>query len=80
MKKIFTLLMATVVALSISALTPYDLGKKDPTGHATKVLEKQMQHHQDVARVLQLNKLERKAMPKATADTKQLPAAMAKAP
>ena len=80
MKKIFTLLMATVVALSISALTPYDLGKKDPTGHATKVLEKQMQHHQDVARVLQLNKLERKAMPKATADSKQLPAAMAKAP
>lgn len=80
MKKIFTLLMATVVALSISALTPYDLGKKDPTGHATKVLEKQMQHHQDVARVLQLNKLERKAMPKVTADSKQLPAAMAKAP
>ena len=80
MKKIFTLLMATVVALSISALTPYDLGKKDPTGHATKLLEKQMQHHQDVARVLQLNKLERKAMPKATADSKQLPAAMAKAP
>lgn len=80
MKKISTLLMATVVALSISALTPYDLGKKDPTGHATKVLEKQMQHHQDVARVLQLDKLERKAMPKVTADSKQLPAAMAKAP
>ena len=80
MKKIFTLLMATVVTLSLMAITPAELGKHDPTGHATKMAEKKMQHHQDVAKVLQLNKLERKAMPKATADSKQLPAAMAKAP
>lgn len=42
MKKIFTLLMATVVTLSLSALTPYDLGKKLPTGHATKMLHPQV--------------------------------------
>lgn len=78
MKKFFTLLMATVVSLSILAITPADLDKKtDPTGHATKLVEKRLQHKQDVAKVLQMNKLERKAMPKATTDSKQLPASLA---
>lgn len=78
MKKFFTLLMATVVSLSILAITPADLDKKtDPTGHATKLVEKRLQHKQDVAKVLQMNKLERKAMPKATTDSQQLPTALA---
>ena len=77
MKKIFTLLMAMVVAASMMALPPVELGKKvDPTGHATKMQEKKMQHKQDVAKVLQLNTLERKAMPKAEHTVKQLPAGM----
>ena len=51
--------MATVVSLSILAITPADLDKKtDPTGHATKLVEKRLQHKQDVAKVLQMNKLE----------------------
>ena len=80
MKKFFTLFMASVVILSLHAITPTELNKKvDPTGHASQLVEKKMQHHQDVAKVLQLNKLERKAMPKTTAKTKQLPAAVAKA-
>ena len=79
MKKIFTLLMTMVVTLSLMAIAPTELGKKDPTGHATKMVEKKMQHHQDVAKVLQLNKLERKAMPKTTTEAKQLPATTAKA-
>ena len=77
MKKIFTLLMAMVVAASMMALPPVELGKKvDPTGHATKMAEKKMQHKQDVAKVLQLNTLERKAMPKAEYTIQQLPAGM----
>ena len=77
MKKIFTLLMAMVVAASMMALPPVELGKKvDPTGHATKMVEKKMQHKQDVAKVLQLNTIERKAMPKAEHTVKQLPAGM----
>ena len=79
MKKIFTLLMAMVVTLSMTAITPAELSKQDPTGHATKMVEKKMQHHKDVAKVLQLNKLERKAMPKATTEAKQMPATMVKA-
>ena len=68
MKKLFTLLMATVVALSMFAITPAELDKKvDPTGHATTLVEKHLQHKQDVARVLKMNKVERKAMPNATA-------------
>ena len=47
MKKIFTLLMAMVVAAAMYALPPVELGKKvDPTGHATKMVEKKLQHHQ----------------------------------
>lgn len=79
MKKFFTLLMTMVVAASMMALPPVELGKKvDPTGHATKMAEKKMQHKQDVAKVLQLNTLERKAMPKAEHTVKQLPAGMDK--
>ena len=78
MKNFFTLIMATVVSLSMFAITPAELEKKeDPTGHATKLVEKRLQHKQDVAKVLQMNRLERKAMPKATAETKQLPASVA---
>ena len=78
MKNFFTLLMATMVSLSMFAITPAELEKKtDPTGHATKLVEKRLQHKQDVAKVLQMNKLERKAMPKATTDSQQLPAALA---
>ncbi len=80
MKKIITLFMAMVVTLSIMAAIPTEFGQKvDPTGHATKLMEKKLQHHQDVTKVLQLNKLERKAMPKINAE-KQLPAELAKAP
>lgn len=79
MKKIFTLLLAMVVTASMMALPPVELGKKvDPTGHATKMAEKKMQHKQDVAKVLQLNTLERKAMPKVEYTAKQLPADIAK--
>lgn len=78
MKNFFTLIMATMVSLSMLAITPAELEKKtDPTGHATKLVEKRLQHKQDVAKVLQMNKLERKAMPKVTTDSKQLPAAIA---
>ena len=73
MKKIFTLLMAMVVTLSMTAITPAELSKKDPTGHATKMVEKKLQHHQQVAKALGLNKVERKAAVKAT------PVAMTKA-
>ena len=66
MKKIFTLLMATLVTLSLMAITPAELGKHDPTGHATKMVEKKLQHHQQVAKALGLNKVERKAAVKAT--------------
>ena len=73
MKKIFTLLMATLVTLSLMAITPAELGKHDPTGHATKMVEKKLQHHQQVAKALGLNKVERKSAVKAT------PVAMTKA-
>ena len=79
MKKIFTLLLAMVVTASMMALPPVELCKKvDPTEHATKMAEKKMQHKQDVAKVLQLNTLERKAMPKVEYTAKQLPADIAK--
>jgi len=80
MKKFLSLFMAMVVTLSIMAAIPTEFGQKvDPTGHAAKLMEKKLQHHQDVTKVLQLNKLERKAMPKINAE-KQLPAELAKAP
>ena len=75
MKKFLSLFMAMVVTLSIMAAIPTEFGQKvDPTGHATKLMETKLQHHQEVTKVLQLNKLERKAMPKINAE-KQLPKA-----
>lgn len=79
MKKFLSLFMAMVVTLSIMAAIPTEFGQKvDPTGHATKLMEKKMQHKQDVAKALQLNKLERKAAT-TTQEAKELPAEMAKA-
>ena len=79
MKKFLSLFMAMVVTLSIMAAIPTEFGQKvDPTGHATKLMEKKLQHHQDVTKVLQLNKLERKAAT-TTQEAKELPAEMAKA-
>lgn len=64
-----------VVTLSMMAAIPAEFGKKvDPTGHATQLMEKKMQHHQHVAKVLHLNKLERKAIAKTNAE-KPLPKA-----
>lgn len=77
MKKFLSLFVATMVSLSTFAITTSELSKKvDPTGHATKMVEKKLQHKQDVAKVLQMNKLERKAMPKTNAE---IPAELANA-
>ena len=62
MKKIFTLLMA-VVAMSVYALPPVELGKKvDATGRAAELENKKMEHHQQVAKALGLDQMERKAV------------------
>lgn len=80
MKKIFTLLLTMVVAATMFALPPVELGKKvDPVGYATKLAEKKTQHHQQVAKVLGLDKVERKAAVKASAEAKQLQAVAPKA-
>lgn len=64
MKKIFTLLMAMVVAVTIYALPPVELGKKvDPTGRATELADKKIKHNKQVAKVLGMDKVERKATP-----------------
>ncbi len=63
MKKIFTLLMMTVVALSVSAFTHVELGKQDPTGYATELANKKLTHNKQVAKVLGMDKVERKAAP-----------------
>ena len=71
MKKIFTLLMAMVVAAGMYALPPVELGKKvDPTGHATKMVEKKQQHHQQMAKALGLDRVERKAAVKIAPEAK----------
>lgn len=81
MKKIFTLLMAVVTALSISALPAAEFGKKaDPSGRATKLWEKKVENHKQLAKALQMDGLVRKAMPKTTADVKKAPAAQHVAP
>ena len=62
MKKIFTLLMA-VVAMSVYALPPVELGKKvDATGRAAELENKKIEHHQQVAKALGLDQMERKAV------------------
>ena len=63
MKKIFTLLLMTVVALSVSAFAHVELGKQDPTGYATELANKQLKHNKQVAKVLGMDKVERKAAP-----------------
>jgi hypothetical protein len=46
MKKIFTLLMAMVVTLSMLAVTPNLSGKKaDPTGRATELANKELMRY-----------------------------------
>lgn len=61
MKKIFTLLLMTVVALSVSAFTHVELGKQDPTGYATELANKKLKHNKQVAKVLGMEKMERQA-------------------
>ena len=64
MKKLFTLFMAMVVTLGMYAVTPNQSGKKvDPTGRATELADKKLQHNKQVAKVLGMDKLERKATP-----------------
>ena len=62
MQKIFTFFMAMVVTLSLHAVTPNQIGKKvDPTGRATELANKKHAHHQQVAKALGLDQVERKA-------------------
>ena len=62
MKKIFTFLLAMVVAASTMALPLVELGNKvDPTGRATELANKQQAHRQQMAKALGLNKVERTA-------------------
>ena len=78
MKKIFTLFMVMVVTLSMYAFT--SVGEKvDPTGRATQLAQKKLEHNKQVAKVLGMDKLERKAMPKASEAATQLPAVAPKA-
>ena len=78
MKKIFTLFMVMVVTLSMYAFT--SVGEKvDPTGRATQLAQKKLEHNKQVARVLGMDKLERKAMPKASEAATQLLAVAPKA-
>ena len=73
MKKIFTFFMAMVVTLAMYAVTPTQSGKKlDPTGRATELANKKQAHHQQVAKALGLDQVERKAANVAPA-TKKAP-------
>ena len=64
MKKIFTFFMAMVVTLSIFAVTPTQSGSKvDPTGRANELADKKLQHNKQVAKVLNLDKVERQSKP-----------------
>ena len=72
MKKFFTLLMTMVVAASMMALPPVELGKKvDPTGHATELANKELKHHKQVAKVLGMDKFEGKMTPRTAPNTKK---------
>ena len=73
MKKIFTLLMAMVVAAGMMALPPVELGNKvDPIGRATELASKQQAHRQQMAKALGLNQVERKVA-KATPEANKAP-------
>lgn len=64
MKKLFTLFMAVVVTLAMYAVTPVQSGKKvDPTGRATELADKKLQHNKQVAKVLGMDQMERQAKP-----------------
>ena len=64
MKKIFTFFMAMVVTLAMYAVTPIQSGSKvDPTGRATELANKKLQHNKQVAKVLNMDKVERQAKP-----------------
>ena len=73
MKKFLTFFMATVVTLSMYAVTPIQSSKADPSGRATELANKKLTHNKQVAKVLGMDKLERKAMPA----TKAAPVAQA---
>ena len=62
MKKIFTLFIAVALVLSASAVTPVN-GKIDATGRATELANQKLTHNKQVAKVLGLDKIERKAAP-----------------
>ena len=56
--------MTMVVTLAMFAVTPNQSGKKvDPTGRATELADKKLQHNKQVLQVLGMDKLERKATP-----------------
>ena len=62
MKKIFTFFMAMVVTLATYAVTPIQSGSKvDPTGRATELANKKLQHNKQVAKVLNMDKVGRQA-------------------
>ena len=64
MKKLFTLFMAMVVTLAMYAVTPNQSGNKvDPTGRATELADKKLQHNKQVAKVLGMDQMERQAKP-----------------
>ena len=64
MKKIFTFFMAMVVTLAMYAVTPIQSGNKvDPNGRATELADQKLKHNKQVAKVLNLDKVERKAAP-----------------
>ena len=78
MKKIFTLLMAMVVAASMMALPPVELGKKaDPAENTTELTSKELKHHKQVAKVLGMDKFEGKTTPKCNPNAKKAPKAKA---
>ena len=75
MKKIFTFLMAMVVAASTMALPLVELGNKvDPTGRATELANKELKHHKQVAKALGLDKFEGKTTPITAPNAKKSPA------
>ena len=64
MKKIFTFIMAMVVTLAMYAVTPIQSGNKvDPNGRATELADQKLKHNKQVAKVLGMDKVERKAAP-----------------
>ena len=76
MKKNFTFFIAMVVTLSMYAVTPVQSADKlDPTGHATQLADKKLQHHKQVAKVLGLDQFDGKPIPKTTPNIQKAPKA-----